>query len=214
VTPLRIVALLGTVLVALCLFTGAVLGFGLYMQPSTSMEDTLLRGDRILAEKIGARFGREPKFGDIVVHLYPINRAERFVKRIVGLPADRLRIVNKQLYRNGVAVAEPYIKHATTYMDAYRDNFPSTPKMVLPAAVSEMLQDHVEAGEVVVPKGKYFVLGDNRDFSADSRYWGFISKSDIIARPLMIYLSIEEDSAHSPPVTKVRWERFFKPLMR
>jgi signal peptidase I len=212
VSPLRITALLGTVLLLLCFFAGVILCFHAYSIGSDSMADTVMAGDRILVETIGARLGREPKFDDIVVHRYPLNRAETYVKRIVGVPGDRLRIVNKQLYRNGAAVAERYAKHMTSYTDAYRDNFPSIPKMPLSPAVSEMLREHVQAGEVVVPKGKYFVLGDNRDDSADSRYWGFISKSDIIGRPLMVYLSIGKDSRQSPPVTKIRWERFFKRL--
>jgi signal peptidase I len=159
------------------------------------MADTLKVGDRILVEKIGARLGREPKFGDIVVLRYPVNRAETFIKRIVGVPGDRLRLVNKQLYRNGAPVAEQYVKHVTSYVDSYRDNFPSIqmPKMPLPPGAVEMLRDHVQAGEVVVPKGKYFVLGDNRDDSSDSRYWGFISKSDVIGRPLLVYLSVHRE---------------------
>jgi signal peptidase I len=212
VSPLRIAALLGTLLVLLCFFAGVILCFRLYVMPSSSMEDTLLPGDRILVEKIGARLGREPKFGDIVVHRYPPNRAETFIKRIVGVPGDRLRIVNKQFYRNGAAVAEQYAKHVTSFVDAYRDNFPSTPKMRLSPEAVEMLRDHVQGGEVMVPKGQYFVLGDNRDDSLDSRYFGFISKSDIVGRPLLVYLSIESDSGKSPPVTRIRWERFFKSL--
>jgi signal peptidase I len=176
------------------------------------MADTLLPGDRILVERLGARLGREPKFGDIVVHRYPLNRAETFIKRIVGVPGDRLRIVNKQLYRNAAAVAEQHVKHVTSYVDAYRDNFPSIPNMRLSPEAIEMLRDHVQGGEVVVPIGRYFVLGDNRDDSLDSRYFGFISKSDIIGRPLLVYLSIENDSGTSPPVAKIRWKRFFKPL--
>ena len=77
------------------------------------MEDTLLHGDRILVEKLGVRMGDEPKFGEVAVHMYPPNRAETFMKRIVGVPADRLRLVNKQLYRHGAALAEPYVKHLT-----------------------------------------------------------------------------------------------------
>jgi signal peptidase I len=92
------------------------------------------------------------------------NPVEVFTKRIVGVPGDRLRIVNKQLYRNGAAAAEPYAKHATSYVDAFRDNFPSSTNMPRLAPVATaMLRDNVQAGEVVVPPGKYFVLGDNRD---------------------------------------------------
>jgi signal peptidase I len=198
----------------LCLFAGVVLCFHLYSLRSESMADTLLPGDRILVEKIGVRLGREPKFGDLVAHRYPLNPAETYVKRIVGVPGDRLRIVNKQLYRNGAVAVEPYVKHASIYVDSYRDNFPSIPKMALPPAAGLMLRDDVLAGELAVPSGKYFVLGDNRDDSSDSRYWGFISRSDIIGRPLMVYLSIEEDARQSPPVAKVRWGRLFKPLGR
>lgn len=211
-TPLRIAALLATVLILLCFFTGAILCFRLYVIPTSSMEDTILRGDRVLVEKVSPLLGREPRVGDIVAHLYPLNSAEVYVKRIVGVPGDRLRIVNKHLYRNGAAAAEPYAKHVTNYVDAYRDNFPSTPNIRLPPVAVEMLRDNVQAGEVVIPQGKYFVLGDNRDYSSDSRYWGFISKSDIIGRPLMVYLSIGEDSKQSPPAAKGRWERLFKPL--
>jgi signal peptidase I len=214
VSPLRIAALLGTVLVLLCFCAGAILCFQLYSVGSDSMADTVRAGDRILVEKISARLGREPKFGDIVVHRYPPNRVETFIKRIVGVPGDRLRIVNKQLYRNGTPVAEQYVKHMTSYVDSYRDNFPSTLNLKMPLLprATEMLQEHVQAGEVVVPQGKYFVLGDNRDDSLDSRYWGFISKSDVIGRPLLVYLSIEKDSREPPPVAKIRWERFLKHL--
>jgi len=214
VSPLRRAALVGAVLVLVCICAGVSLCLQPYVLPSASMEDTLLPGDRILVEKLGVRMGGEPKFGEIVVHRYPPNRAETFMKRIVGVPGDRLRLVSKQLYRNGAAVAEPYVKHLTNYVDDYRDNFPAVPNSIMrmPAGAIEMLRDHVQAGELVVPKGKYFVLGDNRDDSLDSRYWGFISKSDIIGRPLLVYLSIEEDSRQLPPVTKVRWERFFKHL--
>jgi signal peptidase I len=211
-SPLRIAALLGTVMVLLCFCAGAILCFQLYSVGSDSMADTLPRGDRILVEKISARLGRDPKVGDIVVHRYPLNRAETFIKRIVGVPGDRVRIVNKQLYRNGAPVPEQYVKHMTSYVDSYRDNFPSIPKIPLPPLATEMLQEHVQAGEVVVPQGKYFVLGDNRDNSSDSRYWGFISRSDIIGRLLIVYLSIEDESRQSPPVKKIRWERFIKHL--
>jgi len=185
VTPLRIAALAVTVLVLLCFATGAVFCLRLYGVSSAAMEDTLMPGDRVLIEKVSLPLGREPKFGDVVVLRYPLNPVEVYIKRIVGVPGDRLRIVNKQLYRNGAAMAEPYAKHASMLIDSYRDNFPSTPKMAVPA-VAEMLGDHMQGGELAVPNGRYFVLGDNRDDSSDSRYWGFISKSHIIGRSLMV----------------------------
>lgn len=195
-------------------FVGFFFCFQPYSIASVSMEDTVLRGDHVLVDKISARLGREPKFGDIVAHQYPLNPAEVYTKRIVGVPGDRLRIVNKQFYRNGAAVVEPYAKHITGYVDAYRDNFPSIPNGPLAPAAVAMLQENVQAGEVVVPRSKYFVLGDNRDDSADSRYWGFISKREIIGRLAIVYLSVNvrEDSKQPAPVMKIRWERFFKPL--
>lgn len=186
-SPLRIAALVGTVLVLLGLFTGAMLCFQLYTVGSDSMADTLQRGDRIVVEKISRLLDREPTVGEIVVMRYPLNPAEVYIKRIVGVPGDRVRIVNKRLYRNGAVVEEAYAKHVSRFVDSYRDNFPSTPNFPVSAVVAEMLQKHVQGSEVVVPQGKYFVLGDNRDDSADSRYWGFISKGDIIARPLIFH---------------------------
>jgi signal peptidase I len=211
-SPPRIAALIGTVLVSLGVVVGASLCFRPYVLGSDSMADTLLPGDHALVETLDARLGREPRFGDIVAHRYPLNPTQVYCKRIVGVPGDRLRIVDKQLIRNGAAVAEPYAKHVSSFIDSYRDNLPAIPKMPVSIEVVEMLRDHVQAGELVVPPGKYFVLGDNRDDSSDSRYWGFISKGDIVGRPFLVYISIAQDPRQSPPTTKIRWERFFKRL--
>jgi signal peptidase I len=102
---------------------------------------------------------------------------------------------DKRLYRNGVEVREPYVQHITSLIDAYRDNFPGgrDPGWHGPGseAAAEMIAHHVRDGELVVPEGKYFVLGDNRDDSLDSRYWGFIRRSDIVGRPILIYGSTD-----------------------
>jgi len=147
----------------------------------------------------------------LIVFTYPIDRRQTFVKRVIGVAGDRIRITNKIVYRNGTAIEEPYAVHKTDYVDAYRDNFPSEPDVTLYAPAKEMLREHVSNGEVVVPDGKYFVLGDNRDLSLDSRYWGFIGSGDLIGRPWLIY-----DSEDPPSLVtvnrRVRWGRLFKLL--
>ncbi len=171
-----------------------------FVVPTATMEDTLLTGDRLLVQHFPKP---KPARGDLIVFVYPIDRRQTFVKRVIGVPGDRIRISNKIVYRNGAALGEPYAVHKTDYIDAYRDNFPSEPDVALNAPVEEMLRKHVLNGEVVVPEREYFVLGDNRDLSLDSRYWGFIDAGDLIGKPLLIYDS--EDQA----TRTVRWGRLF-----
>src|SRR4029077_16547588 len=130
----------------------------IYSMPTGSMEDTLLIGDRIA---VWRAYGHAPARAQMVVHIYPINRKDTFVKRVVGIPGDRIRIRNKQLFVNGEAVKEPYVEHKTEYVDSYRDNFPSAPNVPLYPPATEMLAKNVVNDEVVVPPGHYFVLGDN-----------------------------------------------------
>lgn len=194
-----------------------VCAFGLrpYVMSAGSMANTIERGDYVLTESLSWKLGRTPHNGDVVQLRYPIDPKQIFVKRIVGVPGDRLRIINKQLYRNGVALNEPYALHETSYIDLYRDNFPSVPNIPLPGPAMDMLQNHVSNGELVVPPGQYFVLGDNRDNSLDSRYWGFVSRTEIQASPLVIYASYNLP-AESPAVTgnilNTRWNRLLKLL--
>jgi signal peptidase I len=171
-----------------------------FVIPTGAMENTLLIGDRILVLRLP---NPAPRRDALVVHIYPIDRQQTFVKRIAGMPGDRIRIAHKVLYRNGAALQEPYVEHTTQYEDPYRDNFPAEPNTTIPAPAMEMLAKNVVNGEVVVPEGKYFVLGDNRDNSLDSRYWGFIDARDLIGKPLVIYYSEEQarGSRH------VRWNR-------
>ncbi len=192
-----------------------------FVIPSGAMEDTLLIGDHILA-RVFPRV--TPVEGDIVVFHYPIDRSQIFVKRVIGVPGDRIRIASKIVYRNGAALNEPYAVHKFNSVDNYRDNFPGDPADIpIPPrpremlAARAMLQNHVTRGEAVVPPGNYFVLGDNRDNSLDSRYWGFLDASDIIGKPILIYDS-EEQPAEEPGLAKplsrprIRWNRLFKPL--
>jgi signal peptidase I len=117
-----------------------------------------------------------------------------YVKRVIGAPGDRIRIVNKQVYRNGVALKEPYIYYKNPYPDYYRDNFPGDPNVSLTESVRDMLQNHVVNGEVVVPPNCFFAMGDNRDNSADSRYWGFVPRENIVGKPLLVYWSYATDT--------------------
>jgi signal peptidase I len=192
-----------------------VVAFRPYAMPSASMASTIDRGDYVLTEGLTWKLGRAPHDGHIVLLRYPLDPKEIYTKRIVGVPGDRLRIVNKQLFRNGAAVDEPYVTHVTEYIDLYRDNFPSVPNIPLPAPALEMLEHHVVNGELVVPPGRYFVLGDNRDDSFDSRYWGFITRAEIVGNPLLIYASYDIPAEH-PQITgtilNTRWNRLLKIL--
>jgi signal peptidase I len=183
-----------------------------YAIPTGSMEPTLLPGDKLLV-----RVAPAPRVerGTVIVFHYPVDRKQTFVIRVVGVAGDRIKISNKILYRNGIRLTEPYVIHPMDYMDSYRDNFPSEPNSPVYPPALEMLSKQVQNGEVVVPAGKYFVLGDNRDQSLDSRYWGFVDQSEIIGVPVMIYDSAEqpgEQPAASSLLTprKTRWSRLFK----
>jgi signal peptidase I len=183
-----------------------------FMIPTGAMEDTMLSGDRLLVETVSHRLGCLPKREEIVTFQYPVDRRQVFVKRIAGVPGDRLRIRDKQLYRNGARVEEPYASHKTEYIDSYRDNFPSDSNAPLSAPGETMLRDNVQDGEVVVPIGKYFVMGDNRDSSLDSRYWGFITNEDIIGRPVLVYESFNPGPNQTASLFTMRWDRLFKRL--
>lgn len=185
-----------------------------FVIPTGAMEDTLLIGDRILVQRFPQT---RLKRGEMIVFIYPVDRRQTFIKRIVGIPGDRIRLAAKVVYRNGVAVEETYAIHKTDYVDTYRDNFPSVPNVRLTEPGQDMLDHHVVNGEVVVPDGKYFVLGDNRDNSLDSRYWGFVDASEVLGKPLLIYDSEEsstEGLTNQEPVGphRVRWGRFFTRL--
>jgi signal peptidase I len=179
-----------------------------YFVSSRSMENTLLPGDGILAQSVTWRLGHTPQRGDVVLVRFRENPRDIFIKRVVGVPGDRLRMVNKQLYRNGQPVSEPYAIHRSGALDNYRDNFPAAPTLRLARFAEDMLENHVRDGEVCVPEGEYFVLGDNRDDSLDSRYFGFISRSGIVGSPVLIY-----ESFHGPQgIARLRWNRILKPL--
>jgi signal peptidase I len=187
-----------TILLLLFLTTTLVQAFVI---PTGSMEDTLLIGDHLLVDKLAfAPPGPVSKYllpytqvkrGDIIVFRYPVDIRQTFVKRCIGVPGDRIRIINKQVYLNGVRLDEPYKYHKTDYIDSYRDNFPGEPNLTVDHRAMDMLVNNVVNGEVVVPPNFYFAMGDNRDSSLDSRYWGFVPRENIIGKPLIVYWSYD-----------------------
>jgi signal peptidase I len=209
-----------------------------YVIPTGSMENTLLVGDHVLVDKLayapGAGLSKhllpyeEVKRGDIIVLRNPVKLSENLVKRAVGIPGDRLRLENKQLFVNGKPLNESrYVVHSTHYVDSYRDDFPAAePNVAVPERVLAMLRDNVRNGELIVPPGQVFAMGDNRDNSLDSRYWGFVPRENIIGKPWLIYWSYDATTAElmdpNPLApghlldlarhffTKTRWDRMLK----
>jgi signal peptidase I len=191
-------SLLGTVVIAVFVISFAVQAFQI---PSPSMENTLLVGDYLLVNKLcygGGSFGdffmpyRKIQRGDIIVFHYPVTPSQHFVKRVIAVPGDRLRIFEKQVIVNGKPIDEPYAYFTRPQNDLFRDNFPrlevapgETPEWWL--QLRKLVDDKKQ---LIVPTGSYFVMGDNRDDSYDSRYWGFVPQANIIGRPLLIYWSM------------------------
>ena len=173
--------------------------------PSASMEPTLQVGDFLLMDKDvetggrtgwGRRLGLMPKEeierGDVVVFHDPVeDPSVHLVKRVIGVPGDRIHLRDGVVYRNGEAVKEGYAVYRKVGADAYRDNFPDLHTM--DARVNPnwwiRLRALARDGEVTVPERSYFVMGDNRNDSEDSRYWGFVPRDAIVGRPLVIYFS-------------------------
>ena len=179
------------------------------------MENTILVGDRLLVQ----RFPKpSPVRGDLIVFRYPLDISENYVKRVMGVPGDRIHLEQKAVVLNGKKLVEPYVQHIRAFLVPYADNFPAIPPgpEVSPAErerAQAMFSEHVVNGDLVVPEGFYFVMGDNRDDSSDSRYWGLVPQENIIGKPLLIYES-EEQTADGKPTwsRRIRWGRFFKAL--
>ena len=204
-TPVEFLASLAAVLVTgLFIITFVVQAFEI---PSSSMENTLLIGDHVFVNRItfapktswvGPLLPyRQVRRGDIVVFLHPDphDAGLYVVKRIMGVPGDRIHLRNGVVYRNGEALNEPYIDHdQDNPSDSYRNEFPAVPPSyengVYPNWIDN-LASHVEGGDLVVPPGHYFAMGDHRGVSLDSRYWGFIPQENVIGRPMFIYWSFD-----------------------
>lgn len=197
--PLEAAASLASVLVvALFILTFIIQPFRI---PSASMEPTLLVGDFLLVNK--QIFGppgvwgwllpyRPVQHGDVIVFHFPLDPGEHLVKRVIGVPGDAIHLHNGTVYRNGHALQEPYAVYEKTYPDTFRDQFPA--KLYTDPGVDthwwlEMRSD-IRKGNLLVPPRSYFVMGDNRNDSRDSRYWGFVPRDTIEGRPFLVYFSL------------------------
>jgi signal peptidase I len=189
--------------------------------PTGSMEGTLLVGDFLLVNK--AVYGADipftplhlpalerPRRGDVIVFEWPEDPSKNFVKRLIGLPGDTLEMRGGAIWLNGRRSYEPYVTHTEPGTDPSGEEF---------RWQRDYLVRHAEAsfayhpsrnnwGPLIVPEQHYFVLGDNRDNSYDSRYWGFVPDSLVKGRPLIVYYSYERDTEHRFPwLTSIRWSR-------
>lgn len=204
-------SLLVTVLLALFGTSFVVQAFKI---PSASMEGTLLIGDHLLVNKFifggsGAWYEKVLPYrplerGDIIVFKYPYADHQHFVKRVIGLPGDRLKMVDQQMFVNGKPLNEPYVVHDHDQLanyDPFNTSFPPrrdqmiSQQVVTESGWRETLRSYVQGDEIVVPPGKLFAMGDNRDHSSDSRYWGFVDRSAIMGRPFLIYWSVDATSS-------------------
>lgn len=193
-------SLAGTIVIAIFVITFIVQAFQI---PSESMENTLLVGDYLLVNKLcygGQGFGdhlmpyQKIARQDIIVFHYPVDPRQHFVKRVIGLPGDRIKMVNKKVFINGKLLDESYVRFIEPPNNLFRDDFPRVdiPAYGLDGKWWLQMRKLVEDGELIVPEGHYFVMGDNRDDSQDSRYWGFVPQENIIGRPLIIYWSVRD----------------------
>lgn len=213
-----------TAVLFLFLTTTLVQGFEI---PTGSMEGTLLVGDRLLVNKLAYAPSdplsdwflpyQEPQRGDIIVFRFPLDLNAAYVKRVIGVPGDRIHLENRQLFLNGNPVDEPYVSKNIRGTDPYRDNFPRYAEMSptpLAHRALAMHRDHVKDGELVIPDGYYFAMGDNRDNSLDSRYWGLVPRENIIGKPLVVYWSYGypyTESFNERILDKtIRWSRMLR----
>jgi len=193
--------------------------------PTSSMENTLLVGDFLLVNKgiygawiPGTRFRlpvfAEPERGEVIVFNPPHEPEKNYVKRLVGVPGDTLEMRGKVLYVNGVALDEPYAQYHDREGDAVHPGMGwQRGHLVASPAPSRYYPSRDTWGPIVVPDGHYFVLGDNRDNSEDSRYWGFVERDAIRGRPWVVYYSFDRLRGEPAPwLNSVRWERVGAPI--
>lgn len=200
-----------------------------FVIPSGSMEDTLLIGDHLFVDRTTLAppshwmplvHYRDPQRGDVVVFIKPLPdevdgrpQYQYLVKRLIGLPGDHVHMIDGVVYINGVVQPQPHAQRTTPEnFSAFLDDFPALPPMPIPDLTPQSwavdFANHVVNGDLVVPPGEYFMMGDNRHNSADSRYWGFVPRANIVGRPLFIYWSFrsnEEDYDRSTLAARVAW---------
>jgi signal peptidase I len=195
-------SLLYIIVVALFIITFTVQPFRI---PSESMEPTLLVGDFLLVNKqVSGTPGRgvfapssQIRRGDLIVFHYPVDSSLHLVKRVIGLPGDRIHLRDGHVFIDGQALKEPYAVYRPAEQDSYRDDFPRL--VSADAGVDSHwwieMRKLVANGELTVPADSYFVLGDNRNDSEDSRYWGFVPQAAIVGKPFLVYFSLNDPSA-------------------
>jgi signal peptidase I len=177
--------------------------FQAFKIPTGSMENNLLIGDHLIVNKLifapsATGFERailpqrQIRRGDVIVFKYPQEPDRDFIKRVIGLPGDRLELHRKRVYINGAPLEEPYVR------------FLEPPSVGGPPRVDDLREEY---GPVTVPDGQYFMMGDNRDNSQDSRYWGFMPASYVKGQALFIYFSIDENVSMSHLLSGIRWGR-------
>jgi signal peptidase I len=217
-----------------------------FLIPSSSMASTLLVGDHVLVERTSlAPAGqwspllpyRQIHRDDIIVFHKPVLDPDGeytiLVKRVIGIPGDRIQLRHGAVYVNGLAQSEPHAVPTTAAnYDPYVDDFPAVPPSIDAGVTAEWavsLPQYIRNGDLVVPPGQYFVMGDNRHKSLDSRFWGFVPRQNILGRPLFVYWSIDTPEVDdiAPPLSeravsavydllhifgKTRWSRTFHPI--
>lgn len=203
-----------------------------FVIPSASMESTLMTGDHVLVDKLAyapaTRWSShllpyEPiQDGDIAVFRYPVEPKQNFVKRVMGAPGDRIHLDHGAVWRNGAKLDEKYTQYVLP-PNPYSDNFPNFPPRpgeIFPQAVL-MLSTCVQNGELVVPPGYYFMMGDNRENSSDSRNWGLVPAENVMGKPVLVWWSYEASETELTDMvnghhildvathffTKTRWNR-------
>jgi signal peptidase I len=193
------------IVVAIFIITFSVQPFRI---PSGSMEPTLLIGDFLLVTKESPSTDASSALlapdrihrGDIIVFHYPVDPSMHLVKRVIGIPGDHLKLRAGRVYINDVPLTESYAVYRPTPPDNFRDNFPRL-QSADPDIDSHWwihMRNLIDNGELIIPAGNYFVLGDNRNDSEDSRYWGFVPRADIVGKPLLIYFSLRQTSEDDP----------------
>jgi signal peptidase I len=201
-------SLLYLIVIAIFIITFCVQPFRI---PSESMESTLLVGDFLLVDKQSASPNADGSAGllpaaaihrgDIIVFHDPVDATLHLVKRVIGLPGDHLRLHSGRVFINGRELVEPYAVYRPSPPDNFRDNFPR-----LQSADPEIdshwwirMRSLIDNGELIIPTGNYFVMGDNRNDSEDSRYWGFVPREAIVGKPLFIYFSLQQHESEDTP---------------
>jgi signal peptidase I len=200
-----------------------------YRIPSGSMIPTLEVGDCVLVSKTALTRAAQAQSaslahtlqthllplrpihrGDLLVFHYPLNPARLLVKRVIGLPGDHIHLRDGRVFLNSAPLQEPYALYTPARPDVFRDEFPNlheTDPNVDPAWWLALRRTLGQDGDLLIPPGRYFVLGDNRNNSEDSRYWGFVSDAEIIGRPILVYFAVPNgaDAPEGGPLARLHW---------